>query len=72
MNTTKLIAHWTMRGAARDIDGRFRTTDDIREILVGDRDARAAAASMPLQVRRADEEDWVPLGAEGDAGGRVW
>ncbi len=42
MNTTELIAHWTMQGAGRDINGRFRKTDDIRTILGDQRDAPPA------------------------------
>ena len=33
MNTTKLIAHWTMNGAHRDVDGHFRATDDIGAVI---------------------------------------
>jgi hypothetical protein len=73
MNTTKLISQWTMQGAARDVGGRFRKTDDIRRILVDDRDPSAAAVPVPLRVRGVDEEDWTALrvGGEG-ADGRVW
>jgi hypothetical protein len=65
MNTTQLIAHWTMQGAGRDIDGRFRTTDDIRAVLAVHHDAQQDAVPTPLQVRGADEEDWTSLRAGG-------
>jgi hypothetical protein len=61
MNTTQLIAHWTMHGAGNDIDGRFRTTDDIRMVLAAHHDAPRDALTAPLQVRGADEEDWTSL-----------
>ena len=73
MNTTQLIEHWSMRGAGRDIDGRFRATDDILKVLAAQNDAvPQAAAPAPLQVRGADEEDWTSLGIGGEgAGGRA-
>jgi hypothetical protein len=73
MNTTQLISHWTMEGASRDVDGRFRTTDDIRTILAGHHEAPADSVAATVQVRGADEDDWALLrvGGEGD-GGRVW
>ena len=61
MNTTQLIEHWTMDGAGRDLDGRFRETDDILAILAAHHDAPQSAAPAPVQVRRADEEDWTSL-----------
>jgi hypothetical protein len=61
MNTTKLISQWTMQGAARDVGGHFRETDDIRRILVDQRDPSAAAVPAALRVRGADEEDWTAL-----------
>ena len=61
MNTTQLIAHWTMQGAGHDIDGRFRKTDDIRTVLAAHHDAPQDAVPAPLQVRGADEEDWTSL-----------
>jgi hypothetical protein len=68
INTTQLIEHWTMDGAERDIDGRFRTTDDILAVLGSQHDA-PRAAPVPLQVRGAGEEDWTSLGVGGDGGG---
>jgi hypothetical protein len=70
MNTTELIAHWTMDGAERGIDRRFRETDDILTILGSHRDEPTVAAPAVLQVRGADEEDWTQLGvgAEGSGG----
>jgi hypothetical protein len=70
MNTTQLIEHWTMQGAGHNLDGRFRTTDDIREVLAAHHDAPQDAVSATLRVRGADEEDWTSLrvGGEGDGG----
>jgi len=31
--TTELIRHWTMEGAARDSNGRFRSPDELRAAL---------------------------------------
>jgi hypothetical protein len=73
MNTTKLISQWSMQGAGRGIDGRFRKTDDILEILASNRAGLAPAVSPTLQVRGADEDDWKSLGVGGEGhGGRVW
>jgi hypothetical protein len=68
INTTQLIEHWTMDGAERDIDGRFRGTDDILAVLAGHHDA-PPAEPVPLQVRGAGEEDWTSLRVGGDGGG---
>jgi hypothetical protein len=69
MNTTQLIEHWTMQGAGRNIDGRFRTTDDIREVLAAHHDAPRDAESATLRVRGADEEDWTSLKVGAGEGG---
>jgi hypothetical protein len=62
VNTTQLIEHWTMDGAGRDVDGRFRTTDDIRAVLAAQSDApQTSTAVESLQVRGADEDDWTSL-----------
>jgi hypothetical protein len=66
MNTTKLISHWTMQGAGRGLDGRFRKTDDILEILASNRAAPAGAVPATLRVRGADEDDWTPLRVGGE------
>ena len=35
MNTTALIEQWSMKGARRDLAGRFRSADEIRAHLLG-------------------------------------
>ena len=73
MNTTQLIAHWSMHGAGREIDGRFRKTDDIRKVLAAHQPPPGSGARATLHVRGADEEDWTALRVGGQgAGGRVW
>jgi hypothetical protein len=68
MNTTALIAEWSMCGARRDVGGRFRTTDDIRALLSGGVAAEPPPASASLLVKPADEDDWRPLVAAEAAG----
>ena len=58
-----------MDGAGRDLDGRFRKTDDILAVLAGQFDAPRTATPAPLQVRGAGEDDWTSLGAGGEGGG---
>jgi len=70
MNTTELIAHWTMEGAERGIDGRFRKTDDILTIMGAHQDEPEVAAPAALRVRGADEEDWTPLGSGSEGAGK--
>lgn len=66
MNTTTLIAEWSMRGARRDVAGRFRTIDDIRTLLARDGKVEAPAAGAALLVKPAGEDDWQPLHVDGD------
>jgi hypothetical protein len=63
--TTELIRLWTMEGAARDSEGRFRSADDLRAALAP---RWTEEADEVLKMRGADEEDWRPflLGIEGD------
>lgn len=68
INTTQLIEHWTMDGAERDIDGRFRRTDDILAVLARQHDA-PPAEPVPVQVRGAGEEKWTSLRVGGEGGG---
>lgn len=65
--TTELIRLWTMDGAARDSDGRFRSADEIRAALAP---RWTENPDQILKMRGADEEDWKPflLGLEGDGG----
>jgi hypothetical protein len=61
MNTTKLIAHWTMSGARRDVDGRFRATPDIGAVIA---DNQPTAAASSLLIKGADEDGWQPVEEE--------
>lgn len=61
MNTLTLIGQWTMRGATRDVAGRFRATDDIHALMFGEEQSKPAPGVRPLLMKRADEEDWRPL-----------
>jgi hypothetical protein len=63
LNTTQLIKHWTMQGAAPDIGDRFHSATDALAIAG---DASEPATPTPLRVRRSDEEEWTPLLAAGD------
>ena len=61
MNTTKLIAQWTMSGARRDVGGRFRATDDIGAVIADNQptpEPRAAASSF--LIKGADVDSWQP------------
>ena len=69
MNTTKLIARWTMSGAGRDVHGRFRAADDIRAVIADHQPTpEPTAAASSFLVKGADEGSWKPLGERnGDA-----
>ena len=63
MNTTKLIAQWTMSGDGRDVGGRFRATDDIGAVITGNKptpEPTKAAASSFL-IKGANEDSWRTL-----------
>jgi hypothetical protein len=64
MNTTTLIAEWSMSGARRDIAERFRTIDDIRALLSRGDTAEPPAAHVSLLVKSSDDHDWRPLADE--------
>ena len=62
MNTTKLIAHWTMNGAHRDVDGHFRATDDIGAVIAGNQPTpEPTAAASSFLIKGADGDSWQPL-----------
>ena len=66
MNTTKLIAQWTMSGARRDVAGRFRVTDDIGAVIADNQPApEPTAAASSFLIKGANEDSWQPL-AEGE------
>jgi hypothetical protein len=62
MNTTKLIVHWTMSGARRDVDGRFRATDDIGAVIADKKSTpEPTAAEGSCYIKGADGDSWQPL-----------
>ena len=61
MNTTGLIAHWTMSGARRDKSGQFRAFEDVQRLLSGGLPEGQPQGSAPFRVRGADAEEWRPL-----------
>jgi hypothetical protein len=61
MNTTGLIAQWSMSGARRDLSGRFRSVGDLRETLSALERDPGEPPLDPLLVRRHDEAEWRPL-----------
>ena len=65
MNTTKLIAQWTMAGEGHDVGGRFRATDDIRAVIAGDKSAPepAMAGASSLMIKGTNEDSWRTLDA---------
>lgn len=59
---TELVKQWSMSGAGRDIDGRFRSTDDIRAILGGGSEpAPTPPTAAPVLLKAAEDDDWRPL-----------
>jgi hypothetical protein len=64
MNTTKLIAQWTMCGEGRDVGARFRATDDIPAVLAAkQRTPEPTAATSSFLIKGANEDSWHPLDA---------
>jgi hypothetical protein len=62
MNTTKLIAHWTMNGAHRDVDGHFRATDDIGAVIADNQPTpEPTSAASSFLIKGADADSWQPL-----------
>jgi hypothetical protein len=62
MNTTKLIAHWTMSGARHDVDGRFRVTDDIGAVIADNQPTpEPVAAASSFLIKGANEDSWQPF-----------
>jgi hypothetical protein len=62
MNTTKLIAEWTMSGARRDVYGRFRATADIGALIaVNQPTSEPTAAASSFLIKGANEDSWRPL-----------
>jgi hypothetical protein len=61
MNTTGLIAHWSMSGAREDLSGQFRSVSDLEETPSSPEHDRIEAPASPLLVRQPDEAEWRPL-----------
>lgn len=62
MNTTKLIAHWTMSGDDCDVGGRFRATEDIGPVIAGEElTPEPAAAVTSVLIKGANEDSWQAL-----------
>ena len=61
MNTTKLIAYWTMSGEGRDVGDRFRATDDIG-VAIADNEPmpEPTAAASSFLIKGANEDTWQP------------
>ena len=65
MNTTKLIAQWTMNGARLDVDGRFRPTDDIGAVIADNQPTpEPTTATSLFLIKGADGNGWQPLEGE--------
>ena len=59
MNTTKLIAHWTMSGEGRDVGDRFRATDDIGAAIADNEPMpEPTAAASSFLIKGANEDTW--------------
>jgi hypothetical protein len=62
MNTTKLIAEWTMRGEGRDVGGSFPATDDIGAVIADNQPSpESTAAASSFLIKGANEKSWRPL-----------
>jgi hypothetical protein len=62
MNTTKLIALWTMSGEGSDVRGRFRATDDIGAVIADNQPTpEPTAATSSFLIKGASEDGWQPL-----------
>jgi hypothetical protein len=60
LNTTELIRHWTMEGAAPDVGDRFRSMAGVPGVA-GDTHEPPAGPRDALRMRPSDEEEWRPL-----------
>jgi hypothetical protein len=61
MNTTRLIAHWSMSGAREDVSEQFRSVTELEETPSPSEPDPVEAPVVPLLVRRPDEDEWEPL-----------
>jgi hypothetical protein len=61
MNTTKLIAQWTMSGADRAV-GHFRATDDIAAVIAGNKPTpESPTAASSFLIKGTNEDSWQTL-----------
>lgn len=61
MNTTKLIAHWTMNGARLDVDGRSPTVGTDAAFADNQPTPEPTATASSFLIKGADADDWQPL-----------
>ena len=62
MNTTKLIAQWTMSGENRDVGSSFRATADIAAVIAGNKPtSEPTKTASSFLIKGASEEGWQPL-----------
>ena len=62
MNTTKLIAQWTMNGTRYDVGGHFRATDDIGAVIADNQATpEPTAATSSFLIKGADDDSWQSL-----------
>jgi hypothetical protein len=59
VNTTELIKHWTMQGAAPNLDERFRSIAGV--FGAGTTAELPTDTADPLRMRGSDEDEWRPL-----------
>jgi hypothetical protein len=67
MNTTGLIAQWSMSGARQDLSEQFRPVGEVEAAQPSPEPDPVEAPVTHLLVKRPDEDEWQPLAA---AGGR--
>lgn len=64
MNTTKLIAHWSMGPDGCDVGARFRATDDIGAAIADrQQEPQPTIATTSFSIKGANEDEWQPLDA---------
>jgi hypothetical protein len=61
MNTTGLIAHWSMSGAREDLSDQFRSVSELEDTPSPPESGGVEAPTSQLLVRRPDEAEWRPL-----------
>jgi hypothetical protein len=62
MNTTKLIAQWTMRGPGREVGGGLQAAGDIRDLIAGNKPTpRPGAVASSFLIKEASEGGWRAL-----------